>query len=764
MNVVRSNAMRCGIIAALAVVCPAVSVVAQPESVAVEYTIGLHEPQTQYVEMTATFHDLTGDVLDVHLPTWRPGRYVILDFAGTITGVSAESGDGSTLVIEKTAKSSWRVDLGGSTQATIRYRVYANSLGDRTRHVDDSHAFLDGSAVFLYSDDTRAKPARVVVEAPSGWAVATGLEAVPGAENTFLAPNYDILIDSPFEIGRHELIRFDVDGVAHEIAVWGEASYSPEKFKADFAAIIAAQRDVFGEMPYDRFVFMLHIAPGLGGGTEHYNSTIMQASPERFDSDDSYRRFLGLVSHEMFHTWNVKRLRPAGLNPYDYLGENYTTLLWVSEGTTSYYGALTLARTGITKPDAYLKSLGGSIGAMERHVGATIQSLEESSFDAWVKFNRSTPDSANTTVSFYSKGSLVSLLLDMELRGRTSNRVTLDTVMRELYERFPLDGPGFTPADLLGTVERLSSTSFGRFFEKYVRGTQPLPMAEALMTAGLELKRGAGEDEPYLGFSVSGEDTGVVRRIRADGPAYKAGLNVGDEIVAFNGDRMRGSNLDVLVKEIKPGDTVALLLFRRDELREISFVAGARNDAPVTLTRVENPTEAQVAVYESWLKQPWPDDGDEAPPDAAEIDAVVDDWHRAAAAADLDGYFGAIAEDGVYLGSDDWERWPRDEFLAFAKPHFDQGKGWTFLPRDRVVAFSADGRTAWFDEKLDSEHMGLCRGTGVLQRRDGRWKIVHYSLTITIPNDLVGEVKQRIDEHKAEPDDSDGGTGRSPDS
>lgn len=609
MNVARPNALGFGIVAAWAVVVPAVSAVAQADSVAVEYTIGLHEPQTQYVEMTATFLDLAGGVLDVHLPTWRPGRYVILDFAGTITGVSAESGDGSALVIEKTAKSSWRVELAGSTEAMIRYRVYANSLGDRTRHVDDSHAFLDGSAVFLYSDDAREKPARVVVEAPSGWAVATGLERALGAENIFLAPNYDILVDSPFEIGRHELITFDVDGVAHEIAVWGKASYSPERFKTDFAAIVAAQRDVFGEMPYDRFVFLLHIAPGLGGGTEHYNSTIMQTSPDRFDSDGEYRRFLGLVSHEMFHTWNVKRLRPAGLNPYDYLGENYTTLLWVSEGTTSYYGGLTLARAGITKPDAYLKSLAGSIGAMERHIGATVQSLEESSFDAWVKFNRSTPDSANTTVSFYSKGSLVSLLLDMELRGRTNNRVSLDTVMRDLYERFPLDGPGFTPEDLLGTVERLSGTSFGPFFEKYVRGTGPLPMAEALMTVGLELTRDAGEDKPYVGFSVSGDDTGVVSRIRADGPAYEAGLNVGDEIVAFNDDRMRGSNLDALLKKIKPGDTVAILLFRRDELREISFVAGTRNDAPLTLTRVGNPTETQVAVYESWLKQPWPDEG-----------------------------------------------------------------------------------------------------------------------------------------------------------
>ena len=571
----------------------------------VEYTIGLHEPQTQYVRMSATFGDLDGKTVDVHLPTWRPGKYLILDMVGTITGERAFAADRQPLQMAKTAKSTWRVDLAGSDRVMIEYRIYANSLGDRTRHVDDTHAYLDGAAVFLYTDESRNEPCRVTVQAPDGWRTATGLSAQSGSTNVFLAPNYDILADSPFEIGLHSLIEFEVDGVPHEVVIWGDDDFDPEFFRQDFAAIVAAQRDIFGEMPYDRYVFMIHAVPGARGGTEHYNSTIMQTSPGRFTTKESFRDFLGLVSHEMFHTWNVKRLRPAGLNPYNYLHENYTKLLWVAEGSTSYYGALTLVRADITKPDKYLGSLARSIGSMEHNIGATVQSLEESSFDAWTKFNRSTPDSHNTTVSFYSKGALVSLLLDMELRKRTDNAVSFDMVMRDLYETFPLESKGYTPADLQNTVERLAGTSFQAFFEQYVRGTAPLPMADALSTAGLRLKRDEGEDKRYAGFSVSGGNN-AVRRINADGPAYQAGLNVGDEIIAINGERMSSSTLDRALKDAEPGDSMTLLLFRRDDLREISFALDDRNESKLTLKRIEDPTDAQRAVYESWLGQTWP--------------------------------------------------------------------------------------------------------------------------------------------------------------
>ncbi|MCH7793180.1 MAG: M61 family metallopeptidase, partial [Planctomycetes bacterium] len=553
MNVVRSNAMRCGIIAALAVVCPAVSVVAQPDSVAVEYTIGLHEPQTQYVEMTATFHDLTGDVLDVHLPTWRPGRYVILDFAGTITGVSAESGDGSALVIEKTAKSSWRVDLGGSTQATIRYRVYANSLGDRTRHVDDSHAFLDGSSVFAYVKGRRDEPVTLTVEPFDGWRVTTGLSPSDESTHTYAASGYDELIDCPLEIGTHELREFDVAGVPHELAIWGRAHHDLSGIEGDIAKVIEAQHTFWGGFPYERYVLLLHIGSG-GGATEHRNSAILQVGRDAFERPKAYRDFLRLVSHEVFHAWNVKALRPAGISPYRYDRENYTKLLWVSEGSTSYYADIILVRAGLMTPDVYLKKLGERIDEFRRRPGRHVQSLEASSFDAWIKFNKATADEQNSTVSFYAKGALVSWMLDFELRLRTKNRVSYDTVLASMYRDFPLAGGGFTPEDLLATIERLAASDFGAFWRDYISGTRDLDLESCASIAGLSLvlkadrededdevdserelndEDGPIEVQPDLGIKLrDAHGRWVVDFVRSDGPAYQAGVIAGDELLA----------------------------------------------------------------------------------------------------------------------------------------------------------------------------------------------------------------------------------------
>ena len=316
------------------------AVTAHADAGSVSYEISLPAPQTQMVEMTLHVDEVDGATLDLALPTWRPGYYSIIDPAGSVREVRAFDDRDRPLAIEKVRKSAWRITTGGAETVRVAYRVYCNSLDDRTRHVDDTHAFLSGSSVFLYPPKRRDDPITVSITAPAHWRVATGLEPVPGARRTFEAASYDVLVDSPFEIGVHDLLEFDVDGVPHEIAIWGDAEYDAETLERDFATIVRAQTAVFGMTPYERYVFLVHVAPGIGGGTEHLNSTIMQTRPGTFDDEDRYERFLGLVSHEMFHTWNVKQLRPAGLAPYDYDRENYTSLLWVAEGTTSYYDDL----------------------------------------------------------------------------------------------------------------------------------------------------------------------------------------------------------------------------------------------------------------------------------------------------------------------------------------------------------------------------------------------------------------------------------------
>jgi predicted metalloprotease with PDZ domain len=602
--------------------------VAQPAATAkpacVEYVVHLDRPQTQTVDIEATFPGVTTPTLDVMLPVWRPGRYVVLDPAGMIRTFAASLADGAPLPAEKIDKSTWRITLPrgrtGPRDVTVRYTVYANSLKDRTRHVDDSHAFLSPSTAFVYTAEHRSHPLRVTVRAPEGWRTATGLAPDPTAPGSLLAPDYDVLVDSPLEIGLHDLIRFDVDGIPHEIVAWppGAMARDHDTIAAEFAAIVRTQRAMFGNLPYDRYVFILHITPDGSGGTEHLNSFVAQTSRAAFEDRGGarYRRFLGLISHEMFHTWNVKQLRPADLRPYDYQRENYTTLLWLVEGTTSYYDDLCLVRaTGpngkpLMTPDDYLELLGDTITTERARPGLHVQSLAHASFDAWIKYNRQTPDSVNSTVSFYTKGALVSLLLDMEVRARSAGRVSLDDVLRTLYERFPLSGGGYRVEDVVGVLEELTGSDFTAFFDQHINRPGDLPLESALRTVGIDLlfepaeknDDGTPAQKPYAGLKLGGSR---VSAVYADGPAALAGVLVGDEIIAINGRRFE-SGLDTHLARHKPGDRVEFTLFRRDELRTVVLTLAGKPDGSWVLKRTPEPTPEQRAAYEDWLRRPWP--------------------------------------------------------------------------------------------------------------------------------------------------------------
>jgi len=576
----------------------------------IEYTVSLNAPQTQMVDILMVIRNVTGPAMDVAMPVWRPGRYKILDPAGGVRDVRAVTSAGRSLPVVKTDKTTWRITTGDAEEVTVTYSVYANSLGDRTRHVDDTHAFLSGATVFFHVPDRRKDPILVNVEAPASWKIATGLEFVPGDPHKLFAPDYDVLVDSPLEIGLHDLLEFQVNGKPHQIAIWGGAKYDPDKLKADFSKIVKSQAGLFGDMPYARYVFLIHVGPDASGGTEHLNSTIIQKPRRSLENPEDYKTFLGTVSHEFFHTWNVKQFRPAGIHPYDYMRENYTDLLWVVEGTTSYYDDLTNARVGISQPDDYLKTLGDAIHAVRNRPGAQVQSLAESSFDAWI----TTPNDVNFTVSFYHVGALASLLMDMELRSRTGNRVSLDDVMREMYRRFPLSGNGYTLDGVIALLETISESQWGDFFARYIRGTDYYPFESALEVVGFELsiqpekKHDPIIQSPYAGLSLTDRNGGaVVRSVFSDGPAYTAGAMSGDEIVAVNGRRVSASDFDEWIGLVQPGDAVTLHIIRRDELRTVSFKLAGKPNGRWKVSRMKDPTESQKAAYQSWLHQEWPE-------------------------------------------------------------------------------------------------------------------------------------------------------------
>ncbi|MBX3363295.1 MAG: M61 family metallopeptidase [Phycisphaeraceae bacterium] len=572
----------------------------------VEYVVSLPEPQTQVVEMTLVLRGVTEPAIDLRLPVWRPGRYHILDMAGGIRSALAVDGAGRDLPVRKVDKTTWRIDTQGADEVRFLYSVYANELRMRLRHVDDTHAFLSPSAVFVYEESRRHEPVRIRIDAPAGWRVASGLDPEHDDPRVLTAPDYDVLVDSPLEIGEHERIRFDVDGKPHDIVIWGRGSWDARRLADDFSAIVRAQAEIFGAMPYDRYMFIVHCNPGMGGGTEHLNSTVMGVRPEAFEDDDRYANFLGLVSHEMFHTWNVKQFRPAGIHPYDYMTENYTELLWVAEGTTSYYDDLILARTGLISPSKYFNRLADSIAAHLAAPGRHVQSVAESSFDAWIKFNKPNADAHNATVNFYREGALASLMLDAEIRSRTEHRASLDDLMRELFLRYPLDGPGYTTQDLLALLEAMTSSSFREFFDRYIHGTDDYPLAEALAVFGLELSRADESVSTYLGISGSDRNGAfVVNRVFSDGPAYRAGLNVDDEILAIDGIRVRPSDWDAAVKRLAHDRDVLIMYSRYDVISETLLTPQTRPGGKLRIRQVSEPTQAQQAAYESWIGLDW---------------------------------------------------------------------------------------------------------------------------------------------------------------
>lgn len=656
----------------------------QVQSPRVEHTITLDQPQTQFVGIAQVVRNVGGGHIDFRLPIWRPGRYVVMNQAQSIRDFKAFGEDMRPLKWEKTDKSTWRVALDGSRTVRIEYRVYCNSLGDRTRHVDDTHAFLSGATVFMYADETRGDASTVTIIKPDDWRIASGLTALRD-NDTLAAPNYDTLVDSPLEIGVHDVIEFEAAGKPHEIVIWGEADEKPEELKRDFTKIVEEETKVFGSSPYERYLFIIHAGAGASGGTEHVNSTIMQTARAALEESAAYQRFLSLVAHEFFHTWNIKSFRPAGLNPYEYQRENYTDLLWVAEGTTTYYAALVLTRAGFTQPARYIETLADSIDAMRNRPSETVQSVAEASFDSWIHYGSRTPDDVNAKVDFYGKGSLVSLLIDLEMRKRSGGKASMDDVMRRLYERFPLAaGKGYTTEDLQSIIEELSGADFDDVFDRNVRDAQPLNFEDAFAAVGLELSfRAGGEDVPagrrggrggaargdaggdrdassdelnaadsqpatqpssqptskpasqpdappkmkaYLGLNLSdggavAAPTGAagsaatppptpagkttVTAVLSDGPAFLAGVLPGDEIIALDNHRLTAANLDARLRTLKPGQTITLTTFRRDQLREVSITLTGKPDGKWSLRKVREPSDAQKAAYESWLGQAW---------------------------------------------------------------------------------------------------------------------------------------------------------------
>lgn len=580
----------------------------------ITYTISMPAPHSHLFHVQIEIgRDETGDML-LSLPAWTPGSYMIREFARHVQEFQAIDGEGRSLPWRKVRKDCWLVAAGAAAQVVVSYKVYAFDLTVRTSHLDATHGYFNGANVFMYMHGHTREPLTLHVDPPAGWQVTTGLAALPPDparphRASFQAVDYDELVDCPVECGTHRLLTFKVDGVLHRIAIWGRGNEDEARLLADTQRIVEAQRAMFGSLPYRDYTFILHLTDGRGGGLEHRNSATNMV--DRWTFADQYERYLSLTSHELFHAWNVKRLRPAALGPFDYQNENYTRLLWLMEGATSYYDDLLLVRASLMSEERYLQKLADEIVQLQSQPGRHLQSLEQSSFDAWIKFYRPDENSINSSISYYLKGALVCWIFDMAIRARTNGERSFDDVMRYLFQRYPLEGPGIPEEGaVLAAIEAIGGADGGlrELYDRYVAGVEELDYAAALAVVGLEprwqYRRPRPDGQPPAWLGVNWRKQGerlLVAAVRSDGPAYEAGVYADDELIAFDGWRVNEERLNQRLLERWPGDTVRLTVFRGDALLEVPVTLAAAPYDMLSLAPVAMPTAEQERMRAAWL-------------------------------------------------------------------------------------------------------------------------------------------------------------------
>ena len=557
----------------------------------VAYRLAMPEPWTHLYHVQMTVDAPSAGPLRLRMPAWAPGSYLIRDFARHVQDFEAADGRGQPLAWERVDKQTWEVRPEGKPgKVVVRYKVYANEPGVQTSHLDATHGYGNGTNLFLYVDGRKDEPATLRIEPWGKWHVDVALPK--GRDGAFRAKDYDDLADAPFEAGTHRRLSFRAAGKPHRVALYGSGNEDPDRLVEDLRRIVEEEAAVFGGLPYEEYLFIIHLADKARGGLEHRHSNTSAVDRWTFQPAKKYEDFLALEAHEFFHTWNVKRLRPAVLGPFDYEREVHTGLLWAMEGVTSYYDHLVLARAGLISEERYRDFLAESITKLREQPGRFVLSLHQSSFLTWVKLYKQDANWVNTGVSYYLKGELVALCLDLAIRDRTDGRKSLDDVMRALYEKYPFEGEGIPEKHTHGvdgwreTLEEVTGLSWRSFWAKYVDGTDEVDFERFLTAVGWRVRPVRKGDKPeekakkgdyarpggWLGANLSeGEGKRLrVQSVLAGSPAQRAGLAPQDELVALDGYQALDKDwVEKRLRERAAGDEVRLHAFRRGELVEL---------------------------------------------------------------------------------------------------------------------------------------------------------------------------------------------------
>ena len=568
--------------------------------VKIDFEISFIEPQAHYAEVEMNISGLLKDYVDIKMPVWAPGSYLVREFAKSVEGFSATAA-GKNLRFEKVSKNAWRIYSSKAKNLKINYRVYAFETSVRTAFITDSHAFLSSTGIFMYPEGLLKSPSTVTIKPFKTWSkVSTGLEPVVGKPFTYTAANFDILFDSPIEVGNQDIFEFTASGVKHEVAMFGGGNYDKERLKVDMAKVVEQATAIYGENPNKHYTFIVHNFTAGGGGLEHLNSTVLGASKNGYSTEKGYKGFLELVAHEYHHLWNVKRLRPIALGPFDYDNENYTTNLWVAEGFTSYFENKFMLRAGFKTLLETAQALVTNIATVSNTPGSKIQSAAEASYDAWIKNYRPNENSGNTSISYYSKGEVIGTLMDLEIANATKGAKSLDNVMHDMYAAYYKKlGRGYTDAEFKAMVEKISGIDFTEFWKKYINGTDAIEYEKYFGYAGIKVTDdNAGKNIPYLGIaSKKVEGKMMVSSVSRNSAAWDGGLNFNDELVSVDGLPIDSAleRMPVIATH-KVGDQITVTIKRDGVSQDVKLILKANPNLKLVATLDENATDAQLRV------------------------------------------------------------------------------------------------------------------------------------------------------------------------
>lgn len=572
----------------------------------IKYNLKMPKPQNHYFNIEMQVDGFKEKTLEVKMPIWSPGSYLAREFAKNVNMVKAFGDNNKPLEVRKIDKNTWRIFKGNSKNVTVKYEVYAFELSVRTSFLDLTHGFVSGSSVFMYVAKHKNEAGSLTVFPYKDFSVITtplipAKESVAGdGSKTYTFNDYDQLVDCPLEIGNQVEFKFNAAGVEHNVGIYGIGNYEIPALQKDMAKIVESATTVFGQNPNKKYTFIIHNVVNAQGGLEHVNSTVLSVNRWTY-SPAKYNDFLSLVAHEYFHLWNVKRIRPIELGPFDYDTENYTSLLWVMEGFTSYYDELLMLRAGYYTQKQYLAKLFNTINYVEGSTGTRVQPVAHASFDAWIKAYRPTENSRNTTMSYYSKGTIIASLLDAKIISKFNGKKCLDDFMQHIYKEYYVKkGRGFSESEFKKELENFIGEDMTQFYDDYINGTEIPDYKSVFATLGLNVEY-VGEPKPSVGLILT-ESAGktTVRGVRAGSAAEEAGISVNDELIGCNGLRVDRNGLNDYFKSVDVGETISILYSRERELYSTDIVVTAYEKPQFSYKIAAD--EGTQKLFDFWLR------------------------------------------------------------------------------------------------------------------------------------------------------------------